>query len=94
MVYVRDCVSFDSSDVHLLNECVDVAVEITRRTFLKHVDIDSLRQLERELGYMAHAKQGLTMASDWAVSYFKSTFNGRPCVYVRWSAIEHIFHGA
>ncbi len=91
MHFLRTCMSFTKADVHLLDECLEAARDITRRTFLKHVDRDSLRALEKQLGYARHPKQGLTAASDWAVSYSKSFFNGKVCVFMRWSAIEHIF---
>jgi hypothetical protein len=70
---------------------IDVAREITRKTFLKHVDRASLVELERSLGYAAHPRQGLTLAGDYHVQYAKSTFRGRPCVYLTWSCIEYVF---
>ena len=72
---------------------VDEGREITRKTFLKHVDKTDMREVEKDLGYRTQHGygHGLTMASDWAVRYFKSKFNGKPCVYFQWSAIEHIF---
>lgn len=70
---------------------LDSSREITRRTFLKYVDRDSMREMELGLGYVAHHKQGLTMAADWAVSYHKGRYKGRRCIFFQWSAIEHIF---
>lgn len=70
---------------------VDKERGITRRTFLKHVDRENLRVIERQLGYDSHPRQGLTMAGDHYVAYYRSEFNGRPCVFFRWSAIEYIF---
>lgn len=65
--------------------------EITRATFLKYVDRESLRAVEDILGYEGHPSQGLTMAGDGYVTYWKSFYRGRPCVYFSWSAIEYIF---
>lgn len=31
------------------------------------------------------------MPHDWHVSYHRSMFRGKPCIYVRHSAIEYIF---
>jgi hypothetical protein len=71
---------------------VDKARDISRRTFLVHVNRDDLAKLADEMGYARHPKQGLTLAADWAVSYHKSRYRGLPCVYLRWSAIEYIFY--
>lgn len=87
--YLTSCV--DCGDGDAITEMTDSAVEITRRTFIKHVAWHDLLQLEAELGYAAHPKSGLTMAGDYHVSYCKSTFNDEPCVYVVWSCIEYIF---
>ncbi len=74
-----------------IQNMVDEAWSISRKTFLKYVDKDSLKALEKRLGYSSHWKQGMTMASDWHVSYCRSKFRGVPCVYVSWSCIEYIF---
>lgn len=34
---------------------------------------------------------GMTLKSDWAVSYAQSKWRGIPCVYVQHSRIEYIF---
>jgi hypothetical protein len=70
---------------------VDNEQGITRRTFLKYVDREILTELEYMLGYAQHPKQGLTMAADWHVGYYKSYYWGRPCVFFRWSAMEYVF---
>lgn len=58
----------------------------------------NLRALERRLGYSrAPIRRGLyagtvlTLATDTHVEYRRSTFQGRPCYFVRHSATEHIF---
>ena len=86
--FVTDCVSSDGPSI---TPMVEKARDITRRTFLKHVDRENLREIERSLSYDAHPKQGLTMAGDWHVGYSKSTFQGRPCVFFTHSAIEYVF---
>jgi hypothetical protein len=93
--FETDCVSCPGDDAGaVIGAMVDEATEISRRTFLRYVEPDNLRALERALNYEAHPRRGLTMAGDWAVSYFRSTFRGRPCVYFVWSAIEHVFTAA
>lgn len=88
MQYVTNCTS--AYGPHVTAMC-DAAREISRRTFLKHVDRSSLAELSLHLGYAAHPRQGLTMAGDYHVRYAKSRYRGRPCVFLTWSAIEYVF---
>jgi len=87
-VYETCCVN---STGPLINAMTAGAHEISRATFIRAVDRDSRRDIETLLGYELDARRGLTMARDWAVAYYRSTYDGRPCVYFVWSAIEHIF---
>lgn len=89
MTFETTCVG--SGDGRAIRAMVESARDITRRTFLKHVDRTELRDIESQLGYALHPKQGLTMAGDFHPSYHRSTYRGRACVYFVWSAIEHIF---
>jgi hypothetical protein len=86
--FETDCVN---SSERLLRPMLDNAREINRKTFLKYVDKASLREIERQLGYVHHPSQGMTMAGDGCVSYHKSKYRGRPCVFFVWSCIEYIF---
>ena len=90
MTYLTNCIGSDGASIQHMT---DIARDITRKTFLQYVDRASLTALEQELGYaLPTARNGeLTMARDWHVSYHKSVYRGRRCVYFRWSAIEHIF---
>ena len=88
MKFSTDCVRSTAS---LICPMVDGSRQITRRTFLRHVDRDSLREIEDGLGYEGHPKRGLTMAGDYHVLYFKGYFAGQPCVFFDWSSIEHVF---
>ena len=86
--FVTSCVN---STAAAITPMVDQERDITRSTFLKHVDRTELRDIELQLGYAAHPRQGLTMAGDFHVAYYRSKFKGRPCVFFRWSAIEYVF---
>jgi hypothetical protein len=91
--YHNNCVSWDE-DTHKeggLCQMIDNSIEITRRTFMKHVNRISLQIIEDSLGYDRHPKQGMTMASDWHVSYHRSKLYGETVYYFRHSAIEYIF---
>lgn len=82
------CVTAEGADIE---DMVDNARDISRRTFLRYVDRAGLFEIEVGLGYATHPSRGLTMAGDWHVSYHKSRYQGRPCVYFRQSMIEHVF---
>lgn len=72
-------------------EAMDHSLEVSRRTFRKHVCHSSLAMLESELGYARHYKQGLTLAGDWAVSYGRSKMFGKWIYFIKWSGIEFVF---
>lgn len=92
--FYSTCVGWPERDVHReggLCDLIDVALEISRRTFLKYVDREEQREIEQGLSYALHPKQGLTMAQDWHVRYFRSRWHGRR-VYGFWhSGIEYVF---
>jgi hypothetical protein len=85
------CVDWPHPNVAPLLDMVDRATDITRRTFLKHVNRDEVRAIERLLGYADHPGRGLTMAGDHHVTYHRSVLRGRRVYYFRHSAIEYIF---
>lgn len=92
--YYRNCVNWPKWDVFKpggLSDMIDDATTITRRTFLKHVDREDLRNLEAGLGYPGHPSQGLTMAADWSVTYHRSKLHGRRVYFFCQSAIEYVF---
>ena len=70
---------------------IDRAIEVSRRTFLKHVHRDDLGELEALLGYEDHPRRGLTMAGDYHVSYHRSKLHGKTVYYFKHSAIEYVF---
>jgi len=86
-LYTRCCDGIARSEE--LNDMYDKQRQITFRTFSKHVNMKPIIQ---ELGYAygAHA-EGLRIAKDYAVRFYKSVFKGEPCYYMDWSAIDHIF---
>jgi hypothetical protein len=74
-----------------LSEMIDSAIDITRRTFLKHVDDGELADIAEKLGYDWHHSQGLTMAGDWSIGYYRSKLYGKRVYYFTHSAIEYVF---
>lgn len=92
--FFSDCVSWNPDDVDTpggLNDLIEKCVFITRRTFRKHVDHVDLAELEESLSYCAHPSQGLTMAGDWHVAYFRSVLHGQTVYGFIYSAIEFVF---
>lgn len=88
--YFRNCVDHSQREVHLLNDMIDNARDITWKTFSKHCDC---KDLIRNLGYVVGNENGMKIQDDYAVSFYKSKYNGKPCYYIRHSAIEYIFIG-
>ena len=87
-IFLTDCVHSDGPSI---NAMTAVAKPITFRTMMRVVG-EAFINKQWELGYDTYRKRGgLRMSKDFAVSYFKSVYQGRPCYYFRWSAIEHIF---
>lgn len=84
MTFVTTCVGARGEDIINM---LERSRKITRRTFLKHVDREQMREVEKSLGY----DSCLPMSKDWHVSYGKGKYQDRPCVFFQWSAIEHIF---
>jgi hypothetical protein len=74
-----------------LSDLINDRREISRRAFLQHVDREELAEIERGLGYFAHPSQGLTMAGDYHVEYFRSKLHGRRVYGFRHSGIEYVF---
>lgn len=95
LVYLNNCVNWHPDDVHSeggLCDMIAEAVQVTRDTFLRHVDRESREDLERRLGYAPHDPNAvLTMRRDGCVSYWRSKLHERTVYYVNWSAIEHVF---
>lgn len=74
-----------------LQTIVDNNVDITRETFLRHVDPREMLRQEQACGYERDPRRGLTMKKDYHVSYYRSTLYGSPVYYFCWSAIEYVF---
>ena len=96
--YITDCINAPGFEGMSYGEAGDainamkaVARPVTRKTFLAHTLHKERQSVEAALGYVRYPRQGLTMAGDWHVSYFKSTFKDRPVYYFTHSGVEYIF---
>ena len=84
--YQTSCVNSTAEAIHAM---VDAARDITLATLRRHcADLD---EWARGMTYAIGAERGLHLKDDWAVSYHKSTYKGRPCYYIRHSCIEYIW---
>lgn len=67
----------------------DRARDVTLATLRRHCA--GLEEWERGMSYAVGPERGLHLKDDFAVSFHKSRYRGRPCFYIRHSAIEHIW---
>jgi hypothetical protein len=81
--YETNCVN---STAELIEDMVDNATEIT---FAELVDEVGQEQLDEV--FPMYKDIPLTLETDWSTSYYRSVYDGRPCVYVEHSRIEYIF---
>ena len=82
--FITSCVN---STAELIGTMVDNAHEITYKTLVRHVGTAALNEL---FPFYADVP-GLSLENDYSVSFYKSQFDGHPCVYVVHSAIEYVF---
>lgn len=72
-----------------INDMTDQAFDLTYDTMRRLLG-EQLITWAIEHGY-DRRPPGLTLRQDWSVSYHRSKYRGRDCLYVKWSAIEFIF---
>lgn len=83
--YTTCCVESDGPSI---NNMTRDSREITFSTFSKHCN---WQPWAKSVGYSVGSEPGLKLKDDFHPAYFKSTYHGKPCYYVVWSAIECIF---
>lgn len=88
--YINNCVGWPRRYVRDLCDLCDGAINISRRTFTRHVDLDELHRIERDLGY-GPAGHGLTMPQDYHVQYKRGKLLGHRVYFFVWSGIEYVF---
>lgn len=87
--YAGCCIN---STAQAIDAMTDAAREITYRTFRKTIGGEQVDEIAAQMKYdTGHERGGLRLSQDWYVSFHKSTYRGRPCVYMRHSAIEYIW---
>lgn len=86
--YLTRCTDLSTGDVADLLEMTDKGHYIQYNTFARNTE---WKELARELGYVIGREKGLKLYEDYHVSFYKSTWRGEECYYMKWSAIEFIF---
>ena len=84
--YIGSCVDSTAEDIHAMRDATE---DIDFATFSEHAD--EWEKWAADAGYDPVGSDGLTLAEDWHVSYHRSQYRGRPCIYLVWSAYEHIW---
>ena len=85
--YETCCVN---STAELITDMVERAREVTLTTLRRHCA--GLVEWEKcQLYATGNRRGGLRLAKDYAVSFFKSVYNGKPCYFIKHSAIEYIW---
>ena len=83
------CVMLTQRDVPQLWAMMDIAREIQFQAFAKRCDWQPLaKAMEYDIG---RGERGLHLRDDYAVRFYRSKWNKRPCYVMQHSAIEYIF---
>lgn len=89
--FFRNCVGWPRGKVDDLDAMVEKSTDITRQTFMRHVDREWMADFARESGYERRKDRGLTLAEDWHVSYHRSALMGLRVYFFRYSGFEYVF---
>ncbi len=85
--YYTNCIA--SGDGQAIQKMRSDSRMITYQTMRRNcADLDAWAD---QLGYARHPQQGLMLASDVCVGYYRSTFRNQLCYYLNHSGIEHIW---
>jgi hypothetical protein len=84
------CINCINSTGYLISKMQDDAVSVTYNTIRKHcLGFD---EWAKDMGYdIGCQRGGLRLSQDWAVSFHRSKYRGKPCYYIRHSSIEYIW---
>lgn len=88
--FVTSCVKCTAADVPELESMIQHARPIKLATLRRHVRTADLAHIFFNYEW-GTARGGLRLGDDYHVTYYRSRFRNRPCVYAVHSAIEYIF---
>ena len=88
-VLAFDCTGVVLRDIPAFDRMIEEATEIRYQAFAGQCD--QIREWGVDHGYELDARQGLTLKHDHAVCFYRSTYKGERCFFMRWSAIEFVW---
>lgn len=98
MQFETTCVGARGEDIIHMTDAAD---QISAEEFQEAVGTQAYYDLEISLGYRNARTERhpngvrdinlMPLSEDYAVSFHRSTYRGRKCVYLVWSAIEYVF---
>jgi hypothetical protein len=74
--------------VEALEEMIEQGAKISGEEAVDRIEKDTIRSV---FGDGALGEGGVDLREDPCVNFFKSSYQGTPCIYVRHSKIEHVF---
>lgn len=87
--YLTCCTELTHADAPELHAMIEERIEVSFDTFRRNC---AWKPLAHALGYRVGRRgSALHLKDDWAVHFYRSFFKGKPCYYMDWSRIEHIF---
>ena len=91
--YRINCTQLGSDSIGDLQAMTDCARPISYDSFRREVSGADLDMLADQFGYVKDPQRGgLSLRRDRMVEFFRSVYKGKPCFYMRHSAIEYIFY--
>ena len=84
--YIGRCDHLEAEDLHAYD---DTEESIGYNRFKHYVGEDEIKRIEDEYGYTDCP--GLSLKSDWHVSYSQGKWKGQWAVCLYWSAYHHIW---
>ncbi len=87
--FTTTCVT---STAELINALIESERQITYRSFRRALGGAELDWWAAGMSYDTGSQRGgLRLKDDWHVSYYRGEFDGRPALFIRHSAIEHVW---
>ena len=96
--YIGCCVDWNGrprKEIDALIDMQDNGIQITYRTFCKHVPISEVLEIGiypfTEYYWKPGKTRELRLKDDWSVGFYRSKYRGKRVYYMKHSAIEYIF---
>ena len=88
----KSCPSLTPDEVPAQSEMIAQGEDVSYRTFRRLVGGEEMDRWASGHGYdVGHERGGLRLSKDWHVAFYRSTWEGKPCLFLVWSAMEMIW---